>query len=44
MFTTDKFEVAQNAAIVSNEVLEISLDELAQVGGGDVSPFPTTGG
>ena len=41
MFTTEKFEVE---AIVGNEVLEISLDELADVGGGDASSFPYPGG
>ena len=44
MFTTDKSEVAKNAAIVGNEVVEISLDALAEVGGGDASSFPYTGG
>ena len=44
MFTTDKFEVAKNAAIVGNEVVEISLDVLSEVGGGDGTMFPTPAG
>lgn len=44
MFTTEKIEVAINAASVNNEMVEISLDALTEVGGGDASSFPYPGG
>lgn len=44
MFTSAKFELAQNSFNSSNDIIELDIDSLNSIGGGDATSIPLIGG
>lgn len=44
MFTNVKFEIAANAIDNSNDIVELDMDMLSSIGGGDGTSCPFIGG
>jgi hypothetical protein len=44
MFTNVKFELAQNTIDSGNDIIELDIDSLNSVGGGDATSIPLIGG